>query len=129
MDAIGNVERFIGVCFAIAGPLSALVKWPTSGDSTGLGAGLSAMGLAGSLIIGGMLFYAGRGLLNRSQMSRRIQIGLALIVAYSGSFSIFTYGERFAGAVALCLAMAFVILMFLPSIRTQFVDTNSKKEA
>lgn len=78
--------------------------------------------------MGGMLFYAGRGLLNRSQMSRRIQIGLALVIAYSGSFSIFTYGERFTGAVVLCLSMGFVILMFLPSIRTQFVDTRSEEK-
>lgn len=124
VDAIGNIERFIGISFAIGGSLSALVKCPTSGDSTGLGAGLSATELAGSLIIGGILFYSGCGLLTRSQMSRRIQIGIALIIGTSASLSLFSEipSEPVFEAISLSIAIAFLSVMFHPRVRHLFTS-------
>ena len=125
---IGNIERVFGLCFAVVGPLSAIRAWPASGDSTGVGAGLSAMGLIGSLIIGGTLHLAGRGLIRRSQLSRRLQIGVAIVVVISSTASLLDGVESIFAALAFFLAVCFIIVMLLPSIRKQFADGYGGKE-
>jgi len=128
IDILGSTERVLGICFAVGGSLSALKAWPTSGDCTGVGAGLSIMGLMGSLLFGMLLFLSGRGLINRSQLARRVQISIAVLVAWSASFSLFTPGDGLPEAIALSVGVAFVILMLLPSVSIQFAKSNPEEE-
>lgn len=98
--------------------------YPTSGDTTGVGTGLSVMGLVGSLLIGGGLYLAGRGLMNRSQVWRRFHIGFAFLILISSTVSLLDGNERIFAAVSLCLALLFLSAMFLPSVRKQFTETS-----
>jgi len=128
IDILGNIERVLGICFAVCGSLAALKAWPTSGDCTGVGAALSITGLMGSLLFGMLLFISGRGLINRNQLARRLQISVAVLAVWSALFSMFTPGDGLPEAIALSVGVAFVILMLLPSVRSQFAKSNPEEE-
>lgn len=108
------------VLLGLASSLRGLKEAESHGDSTGVGTLLSTMGLTGSIFIGGLLFFAGLGLLKRSQLARRIQVVLAALVALETISALFSSEGGLLGKGVPVVAISFLILMFLPSVREQF---------
>jgi hypothetical protein len=91
-----------------------MVTLPVSGHFCG------PWGSGELFFFGGVLFFAGLGLLKRNQLARRIQIVLAALVAVDMISSLFSSESGILEKSVPIVAIVFLILMFLPSAREQF---------
>ena len=127
VNLIGTLECILGVCIALGGSISSLGLYSECiGDTAGVGAACGMIGLAGSIFIGAMLFFGGRGLLKRSQLARRLHIAIAAILSWQIFFAFSRYCHDLIESIAVpIVAIMFLVLMFLPSVKAQFAKDES----